>query len=85
MATVTVSDKGQVVIPISIRKKLGIKPGCKLNFTVEGEVIRAEIQRPNTQTSIEEGFGMVVCPPGETRRLSDFDVAQAMQRDNDWT
>lgn len=78
MATVTVSDKGQVVIPISIRKKLGIKPGCKLTFTLDGDVIRAEVQRPKLQTSIDEGFGMLVCPPGKTRRLSDFDIAKAI-------
>ncbi len=30
MPTVTVSSKGQIVIPIKIRKKLGIKPRSKV-------------------------------------------------------
>lgn len=85
MATVTVSDKGQVVIPIDIRKTLGIKPGGKLNFTLDGEVIRIELQRPTLKTTIDEGFGMLVCPPGKARHLSDFDVAQAMQGQHNWT
>ena len=36
MQTVTVSEKGQVVIPIQIRRRLGIEAGCQLNFSLEG-------------------------------------------------
>ena len=35
----TVSDKGQVVIPVEIRRRLGITPGCQLDFSLEGHVI----------------------------------------------
>jgi len=79
MPTVTVSDKGQVVIPINIRKQLGIKPGCKLLYTLDGDIIRLEMQRSQAQTNIDEGFGMLVCPMGKTRHLRDFDVVQAMK------
>lgn len=79
MTTVTVSDKGQVVIPAEIRKILGITPGCQLDFTLEGQAIRAEVRRSVAPSRIEDGFGMLVCrQPGE-RRLSDFDVAAAMR------
>ncbi|MBP8902826.1 MAG: AbrB/MazE/SpoVT family DNA-binding domain-containing protein, partial [Thiobacillaceae bacterium] len=61
MQTVTVSDKGQVVIPIEIRRRLGITPGCQLDFSLEGQVIRAEIKRQVAPTKIEDGFGMLVC------------------------
>jgi antitoxin PrlF len=44
MPTVTVSEKGQVVIPAEIRRQLGITPGCQLDFTVEGSTIRVERQ-----------------------------------------
>jgi len=37
MPAVKTSAKGQVVIPIEIRKKLGIKPGQMVNLTLEGE------------------------------------------------
>jgi antitoxin PrlF len=82
MPTVTVSDKGQVVIPAAIRKRLGITPGSQLTFTLEGNTIRVEVKRNQTATTIDEGFGLLVCPPGSPRRLQDFDVAQAMQEDN---
>lgn len=79
MLTVTVSDKGQVVIPVEIRRHLGITPGCQLDFSLEGHVIRAEVKRQVAQTQVADGFGMLVCQrPGE-RRLSDFDVALAMR------
>ncbi len=79
MQTVTVSDKGQVVIPVEIRRRLGITPGCQLDFSLDGHVIHAEVKRQVVQTKAEDGFGMLVCKrPGE-RRLIDFDVALAMR------
>ncbi|NMF85404.1 AbrB/MazE/SpoVT family DNA-binding domain-containing protein [Nodosilinea sp. P-1105] len=78
MSTVTVSDNGQVVIPAAIRKHLGITPGSQLTFSLEGNTIRVEVKRAIAHTTIDEGFGMLVCPPGPTRHLTDFDVAKAM-------
>ena len=34
MPIVKMSSKGQIVIPIEIRKKLGIRPGQRVNLTV---------------------------------------------------
>jgi AbrB family looped-hinge helix DNA binding protein len=83
MLTVTVSDKGQVVIPVEIRRRLGITPGCQLDFSLEGQVIRAEVKRQVAPTKAEDGLGMLVCKrPGE-RRLADFDVAAAMRESDD--
>jgi AbrB family looped-hinge helix DNA binding protein len=80
MTTVTVSDKGQVVIPAAIRKQLGITTGCQLAFTREGNTIRVEVQRKKSKpTTLDQGFGMLVCAPGKSRRLAEFDVAQAME------
>ncbi len=79
MLTVTVSDKGQVVIPVEIRRRLGITPGCQLDFSLDGHVIRAEVKRQVAQTHVEDGFGMLVCKRPGKRRLVDFDVALAMR------
>ena len=79
MQTVTVSDKGQVVIPVQIRRRLGIAPGCQLNFSLEGQVIHAEVKRQMKQTKVQDGFGMLVCKRPGQRRLADFDVALAMR------
>ncbi len=83
MPTVTVSHKGQVVIPVEIRRRLGITPGCQLDFSLESQVIHVEVKRRVTPSSVEDGFGMLVCKrPGE-RRLADFDVALAMREVKD--
>lgn len=80
MSIVTVSEKGQVVIPADIRKLLGITPGCQLDFSLEGSTIKAEVKRKVTPSSVDEGFGMLVCQDGSQRNLSDFDVVEAMRR-----
>jgi AbrB family looped-hinge helix DNA binding protein len=36
MASAAVTSKGQITIPIEVRKKLGLKPGDRVSF-VEGE------------------------------------------------
>ena len=83
MMVVTVSEKGQVVIPVEIRRRLGITPGCQLDFSLDGHVIHAEVKRPVVQTSAEDGFGMLVCKRPGKRRLADFDVALAMRDTKD--
>ncbi|MEW5770156.1 MAG: AbrB/MazE/SpoVT family DNA-binding domain-containing protein [Pseudomonadota bacterium] len=83
MTTVTVSDKGQVVIPAEIRRQLGITPGCQLDFSLDGNTIRAELKRRIPPTRVEEGFGMLVCGQPGKRRLADFDVAAAMREAKD--
>lgn len=84
MSTVTVSDKGQVVIPAPIRRRLGIAPGSKLDFELEGDSIRVRLCRSIPPSRTEDGYGLLHCGlPGE-RRLGDFDVAAAMRdRDDD--
>ncbi len=83
MPIVTVSDKGQVVIPVEIRRRLGIVPGCQLDFSLEGNTIRAEVRRQVIPSKPEDGYGMLVCKRSGARRLSDFDVAQAMRDTGD--
>jgi AbrB family looped-hinge helix DNA binding protein len=77
--TVTVSEKGQVVIPIQIRRRLGIAPGCQLNFHLDGQVIHVEMKRQLAPSKAEDGFGMLVCKLPGKRRLADFDVSLAMR------
>ena len=83
MLVVTVSDKGQVVIPAEIRRRLGITPGCQLDFSLDGNVIHAQVKRQVVQTSAQDGFGMLVCKRPGKRRLADFVVAHAMREAKD--
>ncbi|MBK1632590.1 AbrB family transcriptional regulator [Thiohalocapsa halophila] len=83
MPTVTVSDKGQVVIPAVIRRRLGLVPGSKLDFALEGDSIRIRPLKSIPPSRAEDGYGMLRCDlPGE-RRLADFDVAEAMRAEAD--
>jgi len=83
MSTVTVSEKGQVVIPAEIRRRLGIVPGCQLDFTLEGNTVRMAVKRSIKPAHPEDGYGLLVCNKPGKRRLADFDVARAMREDAD--
>ncbi|WP_207787794.1 AbrB/MazE/SpoVT family DNA-binding domain-containing protein [Candidatus Thiosymbion oneisti] len=79
ISTVTISDKGQVVIPTTIRRRLGIAPGSKLDFELEGDSIRIRLGKAIRPSRVEDGYGLLRYErPGE-RRLADFDVAAAMR------
>lgn len=81
MTTVTVSDKGQVVIPAAIRRGLGIKPGTELEFELEGSEIRVSVRHAVPTANIDEGYGMLRAKPSsKQRKLEDFDAAQAMRK-----
>jgi antitoxin PrlF len=80
MTTVTVSDKGQVVIPAAIRRGLGIKAGTELEFELDGSEIRVSLRHSVPAASIEDGYGMLRAKSSaKPRRLEDFDVADAMR------
>ena len=80
MTTVTVSDKGQVVIPAAIRRGLGIKPGAELEFELHGDSIVVTLRHAVPPSSIESGYGMLSAKPSrKPRSLEDFDPAQALR------
>jgi AbrB family looped-hinge helix DNA binding protein len=65
--TVTVSSKGQMILPAAIRKELGIAPGTKVSVRVEaGKVIldpqnlEAKMRRIKSMRGITAG-GPPVC------------------------
>jgi AbrB family looped-hinge helix DNA binding protein len=81
MKTVTVSEKGQVVIPAEIRHGLGIKAGTELDFSLEGSSIRVSLRQRVPTASIDDGYGMLCAKPSrKSRSLDDFDVAQAIRQ-----
>jgi antitoxin PrlF len=75
MSSVTVSDKGQVVIPAAIRRRLGIVPGSKLDFELEGDSVRVRLCKSIPQSRAEDGFGLLRCDRPGVRHLTDFDAA----------
>lgn len=82
MSCVTVSNKGQVVIPADLRKQLGILPGSQVEVSLVEDRIEISLLHPAGHSSHESGFGMLKYA-GPPRRLADMDVAELMRREND--
>jgi antitoxin PrlF len=81
MTTVTVSDKGQVVIPAAIRRGLGIKAGTELEFELDGSEIRVSLRHAVPPARIDDGYGMLRAKPTTgPRSLEDFEPADAMRK-----
>ena len=51
----TVSSKGQVTIPKRVRQALGITPGSKVEFDLEGGGARLKLVKKHAQSRIEDG------------------------------
>jgi len=60
MGAVLVSTRGQVVLPVAVRKALGLKPGMRVNIRVEGKGARitpAPAKEAVTVREIQEILG----------------------------
>lgn len=57
MSTVTVSEKGQVVIPSDLRRLLGITAGTRLELVADGAGFRAEINPIGKSLDIDDVIG----------------------------
>lgn len=79
MSCVTVSRKGQVVIPATLRRQLGIQPGSRVEILAVNGRIEIELQTTATSSSHEAGFGMLKYA-GPPRRLADLDVVDVVRR-----
>ena len=65
--TLTVSSQGQVVIPVEIRKHLGIKPGSKITIRpdYQGQLSVATIEPPTSWISRVKGISKGIYGKGE--------------------
>lgn len=78
MATMTVSSKGQVVLPAEIRRRLGLMAGAQVEIIEEPNGLRLVVSRPVNTTTIAACSGMVTArSSGTPRRLEDFDPAHS--------
>jgi AbrB family looped-hinge helix DNA binding protein len=58
METTSVTSKGQVTIPKSVRQKLGIRQGSRIEFVVSGS--QATMRVASTPvTEVPSGFGLL--------------------------
>ncbi len=64
--TVTVSSKGWVVIPAKLRKKIGLKPGMKIQVT---ETAGKIVLTPHAEDSVDYLYGILAGGPSLTEAL----------------
>ena len=77
--TTTVSSKGQAVIPKNVRKALGIVPGVRIDFIVEGDTARIVPIRNGAPARVEDGFGMLKYK-GASVSVEDMDVCRVLAK-----
>lgn len=81
MTTMTVSSKGQVVLPADIRRRLGLMAGTKMEIIEESNGVRLVVSRPIKAASIAACAGMVTAASkGRARNLADFDPASLLKK-----
>ena len=54
MSAVLVSTKGQVVLPLSVRKALGLKPGMRVNIELDGKAARLTPASSATPATLQQ-------------------------------
>jgi AbrB family looped-hinge helix DNA binding protein len=76
MESTTMTSKGQVTIPKSVRQRLGLQQGTRVVFVVEGDhaVLRPAVPARDVPAS---GFGMVKVAAKAVP--ADFDAASLLK------
>lgn len=83
MATITVSSKGQIVLPAGVRRRLGMGAGSKIEILEEEDGLRLKVVRTVNRTDLTELAGMVTAPSrGVPRRLEEFDPSSTIRKAN---
>ena len=72
MDTSSLTQKGQVTIPISMRQALDLKTGDEIEFVLQGNEV---VLRKHTQ-SVEELFGLFTV----SHHVSDADIQKAIRK-----
>lgn len=81
MPTLTVSSKGQIVLPAALRRRLGLGAGAKVDLLEEADGVRLRVQRAVQHRDVAALAGLVTARrSGAPRRLQDFDAATLVPR-----
>lgn len=84
MPAVTLTEKGQIVIPADIRARYDLKPGTQVEFVDEGGAIRLVVHRRVVPSDPAAGYGLIKVGRPKAgagpRKLSAFDPATLLRR-----
>ncbi len=80
MSVVTVSSKGQIVLPAAVRRRLGLGAGALIEVVEEADGLKLRVVRRVASAADVAGLaGLVKAPPrGMPRRLEEFDPASML-------
>ena len=67
------------MIPKNVRKALGIVPGVRIDFIVEGDTARIVPIRNGAPARVEDGFGMLKYK-GASVSVEDMDVSRVLAK-----
>ena len=82
MTYVTVSSKGQVVLPAKTRNRLGLNAGAKLQLVEESDGLHLRIVRAVNKGDLSKLAGMVTARgKGAPRSLLSFDASRLVSRE----
>lgn len=78
MGWVTVSTKGQVVLPAAIRRRMKIRPGTRLKveLSADGQAVILRSPTGEKASRIEDGFGLLKAR--RHVRIEDMDGAKIL-------
>ena len=74
----SVTSKGQVTIPKTLRQQLGIRQGSRIEFSLVGDHVELRVRSTPSDAATHSGFGML-----KSRRPSaaaDLDPAKLLKR-----
>lgn len=81
MTTLLVSSKGQIVLPVGLRRRLGMGAGARLEVLEEPDGLKLRVVRAVATSDLTGMAGLVKAPArGVPRRLEDFDPASLLAR-----
>lgn len=82
MSTVTVSEKGQMIIPSELRRQLGIVPGTRLEVFAEGGGFRVQVEPQSKRRSAADCLGVAGYqgPPISIEKLSGLEAARRLAK-----
>ena len=82
MTTTTITTKGQIVIPVAIRKHLKLKEGTKLTVSEEGLTI---VLRPLTEDYFDQMAGILKTKGKLTQSLMKERANERKIQDKKWS
>jgi AbrB family looped-hinge helix DNA binding protein len=78
MILITVSEKGQLVIPKAVRSLLGISAGTRLELKIESDGFRAYLEPARKTRNAKSCLG-IANYQGQRIEVSNLDVARMVE------